>query len=288
MLRIVENVLLVALLLGVGAFVLGCTGDAAQPPTIGGGEAETLRMVVMDPLSAPLACACVEGFAQRDYDHLGRFLSQRLGRPVDVAFHEDLIEAMRINPGKIHLVIGKRSVVVADAKRGDVTLRPIAMLTDKSGSTDLTGIVVVRDNDPAKAVADLKGRRVLLGPADSDEKSAAAKALFAAEGVPLPKDPPIKASGNAASVDVVDNEADAAVISNYALALLEGCDAIDKGALRVIGRTKPVPFVTAFVMGDAPAEGLLEALLAVKSDAKLLTAIESRDGFTPLAGGSGE
>ena len=35
---------------------------------------EPIRVVVMDPLARPLACDCVKGYAQRDYDRLGRFL----------------------------------------------------------------------------------------------------------------------------------------------------------------------------------------------------------------------
>ena len=38
----------------------------------------------------------------------------------------------------------------------------------------------------------------------------------------------------------------AAVISSYAAALLEGCGTIEKGAIRIIGETEPVPFVTVF------------------------------------------
>ena len=244
-------------------------------------------MLVMDPLAAPLACECVAGFAQRDYGRLGVFLAGRLGREVEVAFAEQLGEAMRVNPGKkVDLVIGKRSVVIADAAAAGVSVRPIAMLTDPAGRTGLTGLVVVRADDPARTVADLKGRRILLGPVDSDEKSAAAVALFRSEGVPLPAEPETRASCNAAGVDVADGKADAAVISDYALALLEGCDAIDKGVLRIVGRTKPVPFVTVFALGDmsdAAARAVVEALSAVKTDAKLLTAMESKNGFVPLA-----
>ncbi len=48
----------------------GCkkTGPAQTSP------GKPLRIVVMDPLAAKLACACVEGYAQRDYDKLGDYL----------------------------------------------------------------------------------------------------------------------------------------------------------------------------------------------------------------------
>ena len=69
----------------------------------------------MDPLSARLACACVEGYAQRDYDALGAFLQQRLGQPVRVVYAESLPAALAGKAeGRVDLVIGKHSVVLHD------------------------------------------------------------------------------------------------------------------------------------------------------------------------------
>lgn len=245
---------------------------------------QPLRIVVMDPLAAPLACECVAGYAQRDYGKLGTFMEKRLRRPIEIAHAEDLREALRINPGKVHLIIGKRSVVVFDAARTKTAIRPLAMLTDKTGSTDLTGLIVVRHDDSAKSVAELNGRRILLGPEDSDERHSAAAALFKARGAPLPAQVQTKPSCNEAALAVVEGQADAAVISSYAMPLLEGCDVIDKGALRVLARTRPVPFVAVFATASVAAEdapAILAALLAVRTDGQLLAEMESKDGFVP-------
>ncbi|MCA9069318.1 MAG: hypothetical protein KDA84_10365, partial [Planctomycetaceae bacterium] len=40
------------------------------------GEQETLTVVVMDPLSKPLSCPCVEGYAQREYKALSAHLEK--------------------------------------------------------------------------------------------------------------------------------------------------------------------------------------------------------------------
>ncbi|MCK5174669.1 MAG: hypothetical protein KAR47_14845, partial [Planctomycetes bacterium] len=71
--RICRSILLV-ILCGVLSLALACrksSDDAVSkdPP---------LRIVVMDPLAAHLACACVDGFAQRSYPHLAEFISARL------------------------------------------------------------------------------------------------------------------------------------------------------------------------------------------------------------------
>lgn len=56
-----------------------------------GGDAG-LTVIVMDPLALPLSCPCVKGYAERDYDQLGKFLEGRLHQPVRVVFSESVRE----------------------------------------------------------------------------------------------------------------------------------------------------------------------------------------------------
>src|SRR5262249_35065711 len=75
-----------------------------------------------------------------------------------------------------------------------------------------------------------------------------------------------------------------AVVPGYSMRLLEGCGSVRPGSLRVIGKTRPVPFITVFVSDSVAAEKqekIIAALLSIKDDRKLLNAMESRDGFIP-------
>jgi len=259
-----------------GCFAPRRSGNHAQPPC--------LRILVMDPLAAPLACACVGGYAQRKYEHLAAFLEHRLETPVQLVFGEGLQAADKLG-GPPDLVIGKWSVVRFDAARRRMGLRPIALLTDKQGDTTLRGVFVVRSDDPAKTIADLKGRSILFGPEEAAEKHAAALAALDEQGVPLPAKLLTRPSCTTAGVAVTEKEADAAAISSYALALLEGCGSIEKGSLRVVGTTAPVPFVAVFAgEGVSPQaeRAILDDLLAVGAEPALLAALESKDGFVKL------
>lgn len=110
-----------------------------------------LRVVVMDPLCAQLACDCVAGYAQRKYDRLGEFLERKLARQVEIAYAEALSSPHAGAKQGIDLVIGKFSAVVFDAERAGLKIRTIAMLTDKEGSVTQTGLFVVRQADPARS-----------------------------------------------------------------------------------------------------------------------------------------
>ncbi|NOX53974.1 MAG: PQQ-binding-like beta-propeller repeat protein [Planctomycetes bacterium] len=248
-----------------------------------------LTIAVMDPLAAPLSCACVEGYAQRDYDKLAVFLQNRLGRKVTVLYVEALQRALPAKPGdRLDLIIGKRALAEYDAAECRLSIRPIATLTDKRGKTTLTGLFVVGRTDPAQRLSDLKGYRIIFGPKDSAEKHQAAMDALRQEGISVPQATEIAPDCNEAALRVLENEGRtrvAAVISSYAQPLLEGCGTIDPGALRVVGQTAAVPFVTVFATASVSAEdrsAILAALEAVRKDRALLKALESRAGFVPL------
>ena len=251
-----------------------------------------LTLVVMDPLAAPLSCPCVKGYAQRDYAALAAHLAKATGREVQVLFNESLVGAAGVagegKAARVDLVIGKRSVVEADAARARRTLLPVAALTDLDGSTSQRGLVVVRGDDPAASLGDLSGHRILLGPAECDEKHSAARALLASAGIAVPADGPVAqacSDGAEAVIAAGAGEPSATVISSYARPLLEGCGTIKRGDLKVVAETGDVPFIVAFVDGalDAGLRGrLVAALLAVRHDPVLRAAIESKRGFEPL------
>ncbi len=250
-----------------------------------------LTLVVMDPLAAPLACDCVQGYAQRRYERLAEYLERELDCEMRIAFSESLQTAVQQKTGgKADLVIGKDSMVRFDARQLNRTLRPVAALTGKDGSTTQHGLFVVPADDPATTLADLKDHTILFGPVEADEKHKAALTALAKAGLKLPAaaDLQTREACSEGACDILDLNFDgpgAAVISSYAKPLLEGCGTIDKGALKVVGRTEDVPFVTAFVtdsVDDETARRIRAALLGVGKRPELCVALETLKGFVPL------
>lgn len=250
-----------------------------------------LNLVVMDPLAAPLSCPCVEGYAQRKYERLAEYLSDQLGRQVSVAFGESLSGAIQKGQlDAVHLVVGKDSVVRADATKLKIEITPVAQLTGKQGGVTQTGLLVVRSGDSAQNIADLSGYRILYGPPECDEKFAAPRALLAKAGIDVVAAEQAETSaacsdGACKIIEWGNSQRAAAVISSYAAPLLEGCGTINKGDLRVVAETDPVPFVTAFVntsLTDEEQARIRQALLNVMDHPELLLALETLQGFVPL------
>jgi ABC-type phosphate/phosphonate transport system substrate-binding protein len=274
-----RSAVLLVLLWGVGDVF-------SKPPKSG---PEPIMLVVMDPLAKELACACVKGYGQRDYRKLAARLQTALKQRVSIEFSDDLAESMRLaDPGQEVIVVGERAMVAQDAKRAELNCHPIAELTDLDGNTTLTGSFVARADDSAKALKDISVRKVLFGLADADANHAAALAALRAAGVESSGAPEKRASSSDAALDVLDSQLSpppVAVIPSYSLRLLEGCGSVKPGNLKVIGKTQPLPFITVFVadaMSSEKQEKILKMLLSTKGDAKMLKAMESRDGFKPV------
>ena len=262
------------------AVILGLSAIAAI-----GAEPSPLHLAVMDPLCKELACPCVKGFAQRDYKALAAFLSARLGRPVEFLACETLADADERTQHRLDLVIGKCSVIEYHAARLNTPVKPLAMLSGLDGATTLTGLFVVRSDAPVKKLTNLKGRTILFGDSDAAEKHAAALAALAAAGVPVPEKPETRQGCDGTVLEVFQKKADAGVISSYAIQLLEGCGTIDKGSLRIVGKTAPVPFIGVFATAHLPAkdaEAVRAALLEVGKDKALRAKLETRKGFVAV------
>jgi ABC-type phosphate/phosphonate transport system substrate-binding protein len=187
--------------------------------------------------------------------------------------------------GKPAIIVGKQTEIEHAAKVAKLKLTRVAMLTDQKGATTLHGLFVVRAKDPAKSLADLKGRKIIFGPDGSDEKRAAALAALNKAGVPLPEQIEARDTCNQSAAEVAENKADVAVISSYAMPLLEGCGTIGKGELRIIGRTADVPFIALYVTERFPAGTLPElqkALDKLAARNELLDKLESSKGFVAV------
>lgn len=257
--------------------------------------AEPFVLVVMDPLAKELSCPCVKGYAQRDYNKLGKYLEQELKQPVKVVFMESLKEGLsREGLAGADLIIGKHSVVLTQSKAMDMPAEPVASLTGKAGGTTQRGYIVVAATDPAKSVADLAKHEVIFGSADCDEKYAAAIELFDLAKVALPETLETCAACSDGATKIVEAGQEAriaAVISSYAAPLLEGCGTVKKGDLKILAKTKPVRFISAFTtprVSPKLRNEIHRALLEVGEKPDLCEAIESLNGFVEVSEGAPE
>jgi len=277
------------------AACLGCLTAILQPAA--GRESDGPRplvVVVMDPLAARLSCPCVKGYAQRDYDALATHLAESLGRQVRLGFGESLAAGLTAaKADRADVVIGKDSVVQADAAKAGAKLAAAWALTDADGSTETRGLFVVAADDDAELLDEVIDYAVYVGRPEHAEKHSRALDALRAAGLPDPFDIHEFGSCSDAAASMLEAEQPGqivAIVSAYAKPLLEGCGAVPPDALRVIGETEPVRFITVFVdesLDLATRDAIRDALHAVADNEELLEKLESSQGFVPLSGDEG-
>ncbi|HEX7862971.1 MAG TPA: PQQ-binding-like beta-propeller repeat protein [Verrucomicrobiae bacterium] len=277
-----------AVLRGAAA-LLCCTLALASFAAEQNGPARPLTLIVMDPLSRELNCVCVKGNGQRDYRKLSARLAAALKEKVNIEFSDDLADTLSLiggNKGE-YLIIGDRSIIAHAAEKAGLKCKPLCALSDRDGKTTLAATFLIRSDDPANELKDLGGRKLLFGFPEADEKVAAALASLKTAGVTAK--PENHQSFNDAALDLLDSEASplpVVVVPSYALSLLQGCGSVKPGNLKVLATTDGAPFITAFLSDHVAAEKrekILATLLETKNDAALLEAIESKEGFKPVA-----
>jgi len=251
-----------------------------------GPENSDLTMVVMDPLAAPLACDCVEGYAQRKYEFLANYMAQETKKKVRVVWTDDLEEAMRKDSLVPSLVIGKDSVVRDAGRKLSRVFAPLAMLSDQNGATSQKGLFVVRSKSPASSILDLDGFEIFFGPEACDEKYLAPIAKLKEADVDFKIGDLCDTCSIAAKklLEIADDTPQAAVISSYAEPLLLGCGNIKPGDLRVVASSDEVPFISAFVDSSVAKDvraAIKKALMQSHANAELLAALQSKSGFVP-------
>lgn len=268
--------------------VLAAAPLAAQQAAVAT-ERQPLNILVADPLAKELACDCVAGFAQRRYEALAMVLEKRLHRPVK-SFCGTKLSAYWSDDQSVSLIVGKYSDIVYQAKELGRQVYPIAALTDQNGLTTFRGLFLVRAGNRAQSIADLKDYRMVFGPPSCDEKHSAALAALRKAGIMVSDDDQLETvpsctDGANQLMKATDQDQVAAVISDYAKVLIEGCQAVPKGALRVIGQTEPLPFVTVFATDEISAQDrkqVREELLAARRFPTLLRLLETKYGFRPF------
>ncbi|MDP6893400.1 MAG: PQQ-binding-like beta-propeller repeat protein [Verrucomicrobiota bacterium] len=259
-----------------GFFLAFAFSQAAEKP---------VQVVVMDPLSLPLSCSCVEGVGQRRYDQLGDHLGKVLGRSIKLTFEESLDLALRRIRATPDFIIGKDAMVSFDSKRLKLQVTPIADLTDRTGAVTQRGVFIVRTKDPARRLADLSGRSVMLGPEEEAETHQAAKAAL--RKARLAKSASLEVAGavDSGALALTDGEVSSAVVPEYLPPLLVGCEKVSEGSVRVLAKTPPVPGVRLFrtdAADDALVKRVLEEVTGLDKRKELLVALESVKGFVKI------
>jgi ABC-type phosphate/phosphonate transport system substrate-binding protein len=248
-------VLAILAAMSCGLALMGCRKDAGEPKAV-------LVVGVCDPLCKETASPCIQGSAKRDYRGFARAVSERAGVQLDLKYYaldEQLVQA--VQKGDVNAVIAKRWTALT-ATKGRVW-EQLADIPRQDGVNEVSGVFITRTDSPISTIQELDGKTIVMGPDLAYEKSFAARRALADAGV---KPGPVRILDACIPVasEVFEKKADAGVVSSYVVDFGGLRQVGDPKDFKVIGKTKPVPFITIAVSAEvdpAVRERLQRALL---------------------------
>lgn len=151
--------------------------------------------------------------------------------------------------------------------------REVEALCMRDSDRDLTSLLVVRDDSPIRALADLRGRRLAAGAADSPQATLIPLELLAGQGLMPERDfqllkfdlllgkhgDHIGGERDAAQA-LARGEADAAVMLDANLSLFSREGVLAPGAFRVLAQTPPYDHCNLTVMAQEAATQSVQLL----------------------------
>ncbi len=94
---------------GLAIVTIGVMSPALFASDPYGPKDAEITLVVTDPLALPLACSCVQGYAQRKYEKLAEYLKLKLRKSVRVVWADSIEKAKTGHDlGKRRIFIGRK------------------------------------------------------------------------------------------------------------------------------------------------------------------------------------
>ena len=238
------------------ALLSGCTSP--QQPL-------TLRLAVNDIYCMDTACSCVHDVAARTYPATLEKLKADYGIDLQLLYFSETYQLEdAIASGEYDGALCKPWYALRHEKEADADFRRIVDVLDPNNNRWLTGIVIVPVDSPIQTLEELTGKHLYLGQADAYEKHQAAKRLLEQRGIRPGKVDTHASCGENIGV-LLDEEADAAVVSDYALSADCAADFANPEDFRILEQTEQIPLTSLMLdmkkFSETDAARLQQALL---------------------------
>jgi ABC-type phosphate/phosphonate transport system substrate-binding protein len=229
-----------------------------------------LTIAVNDIYCTDTACYCVHDVAARTYSETLNQLTSKYGIKLEMDYYSETYQLEdAIASGNYDGALCKPWFAFRHQKEADADFRRIVDVLDPNGNRWLAGIFIVPVESPIQTLEQLNGKHLYIGQSDAYEKHYAALRLLDRNSIrPAQIDDHASCSENIGVLQ--DGEADAAVISDYALSADCAVDFARPEDFRILAHTEQVPLTSLMLdmhrVSEADATLLKEALLALSGE----------------------
>jgi len=230
-----------------------------------------LKIAVNDIYCRKTACACISKIATRSFDSLLADLQARHHITLELTYFMEVFDLQKaILANQYDGVLCKPWTALQYSSKNQARLTRVADLLDPNDKALMSGVFLTLSGSPIRTLADLQGKRIALGQADSYEKYQAPLQMLAAGHIKPAEMMYFSSCGENLSA-LLDGKVDVAVVSSYALTASCAVDFTKPEDFKTIAETGKMPLTSLLVdLNKVPAADAfrLQAALLDASGAK--------------------
>ncbi|MEI7911973.1 MAG: PhnD/SsuA/transferrin family substrate-binding protein [Verrucomicrobiota bacterium] len=214
----------------------------------------TLKIAVNDIYCSKTACSCISQIATRSFDTLLADLQARHQITLEFTYFSEVFDLQKaILANQYDGVLCKPWTALQYSFKTNDRFKRVADLLDPDNKALMSGVFLSLSGAPLRTLADLQGKRLALGQADSYEKNQAPLQMLAAGHIKPAEVLMLSSCGENLSA-LMDGKVDVAVVSSYALTASCAVDFAKPEDFRTLAETEKMPLTSLLVdLNKVPA-----------------------------------
>lgn len=250
--------------IGETAFI-PCCGEPSSNENI-----LTIKLAVNDTYCKQTACICIHEVAGREYQELQEKLKSEYNIDLQLTyFMEPYDMEGQLKAKSFDGVICKPWNAFMLSKDYNIRYKRIVDIKDVYNSQWLKGVFMVPKDSPIQTLADIEGKTLVAGQEDAYEKFHAPLRMLEQKGI-NPGRIYYKASCLENINELLDKNAEVAIVSDYVMTASCAVDIAKPEDFRIIGETETMPLTSVILDMDKiskeDAMRLQKALLELSND----------------------
>ena len=219
-------------------------GPAAAPGQDAGAPALVLKIAVNDIYCRKTACDCIGDIATRSYDTLLAELKTNYHITLEFTYFMEVFDLQKAVADKqFDGFLCKPWTVLRLANKSPARFKRVADLLDPQDQAWMRGVFLTLSDSPLHTLADVQGKRIAMGQADSYEKNQAALQLLVEQKIKPAGQRLFSSCGENLSA-LLDGKVEVAVVSSYALTASCAVDFAKPEQFRTLAVTPKMPLTS--------------------------------------------
>lgn len=230
----------------------------------------TINLAVNETYCLKTACSCIADLASREYDTLQDILRTRYNIDLQLTyFMEEFYLKDTLKTKQYDGTICKPWLAIQLIPETGIPFKRVADLLDPNNNQWLKGIFIVKKESSITNLEEINNLILASGQPDSYEKYHSPMAILESKKI-VPSQFVFKSGCTECLNALIDNQAEVAIISDYALTASCAVDLAPPSDFKIIYETETMPLCSVILdmskVSEADALRLQRALLEISGD----------------------